>query len=127
MMKRALENDIRLVRFEDGKLEFALVDNAPANLAAELGKKLQDWTGRRWIIALSNEKGAETLREVAERETATLLDDVKSNPLVKSVLAFFPGARVIDVRENEISEETQSVQEQTEDEFDFTLLETDSD
>ena len=127
MMKRALENDIRLVRFEDGKLEFALVDNAPASLAAELGKKLQDWTGRRWIIALSNEKGAETLREVAERETATLLDDVKSNPLVKSVLAFFPGARVIDVRENEISEETQSVQEQTEDEFDFTLLETDSD
>ena len=129
MMKRALESDMRLVRFEDGKLEFAPVSDAPNTLAAEIGRKLQEWTGRRWIIAISNEKGSETLREVAERETANQLAQAKSNPLVQAVLSQFPGARVIDVRENE-QEEVDPLSElalQDADEFDFTLLEQDSD
>ena len=129
MMKRALESDMRLVRFEDGKLEFAPVADAPATLAAEIGRKLQDWTGRRWVIAISNEKGAETLREVAARETANQLAEAKSDPLVQAVLNQFPGARVIDVRENEQVEADLASEALSPDgdEFDFTLLEQDSD
>jgi DNA polymerase III subunit gamma/tau len=134
MMKRALENEIRLVRFEDGKLEFAPVASAPHNLAAEIGRKLQDWTGRRWIIAVSSEAGSETLREVADRETAMLLADIKKAPLVQAILNSFPGARVIDVRETDTQEnETSSDQiasefaDQGEDDFDFTRLDQDND
>ena len=129
MMKRAFESDMRLVRFEYGKLEFAPVSDAPDTLAAEIGRKLQEWTGRRWIIAVSSEKGSDTLREVAARETASLLADAKSNPLVQAVLSHFPGARVIDVREAEQAEpqETGELAEQGTDDFDFTLLDQDSD
>ena len=129
MMKRAFESDMRLVLFEDGKLEFAPVLDAPHNLAAEIGRKLQEWTGRRWIIAISSEKGSDTLREVAARETATLLADAKSNPLVQTVLTHFPGARVIDVRETEQpeTEAASDVADQSVDDFDFTLLDQDSD
>jgi DNA polymerase-3 subunit gamma/tau len=129
MMKRALESEMRLVRFEDGKLEFAPVSEAPQTLAAEIGRKLQAWTGRRWIIAISNEKGAETLRAIAEREAAAQLEQAKSEALVQAVLQQFPGARVIDVRETEQAD-TESVSDvvlQEDDEFDFTLLDQDSD
>ena len=127
MMKRALESEMRLVRFEDGKLEFAPVSEAPHNLAAEIGRKLQEWTGRRWIIAISSEKGSDTLREVADRETATLLADAKSDPLVQAVLAQFPGARVIDVRATDEVETPAEATDQAGDDFDFTLLDQDSD
>ena len=127
MMKRALESEMRLVRFEDGKLEFAPVSEAPHNLAAEIGRKLQEWTGRRWIIAISSEKGSDTLREVADRETATLLADAKSDPLVQAVLAQFPGARVIDVRATDEVETPAEVTDQAGDDFDFTLLDQDRD
>lgn len=127
MMKRALESEMRLVRFEDGKLEFAPVSDAPHNLASEIGRKLQEWTGRRWIIAVSSEKGSDTLREVADRETATVLADAKSDPLVQAVLAQFPGARVIDVRVTDEAETLSDPGEQAGDEFDFTLLDQNSD
>ena len=56
-MKSALERDVRLVRFEDGTLELALEPSARKTLVGELSKKLADWTGRRWMVAVSAEAG----------------------------------------------------------------------
>ena len=70
-MKLALERDVRLVRFEDGRLEFAASEGASPQLAADLSRRLGEWTGRRWIVALSSEAGQPTLREKADAESAT--------------------------------------------------------
>ena len=69
------------------------------------------------------------MREVAERETANQLAEAKTNPLVQAVLSQFPGARVIDVRENDVEDsDTPGAADQPEaDDFDFTLLDQDSD
>ena len=56
-LKSALERDVRLVRFEDGRLEIALEASAPRTLTGELSKKLSDWTGRRWMVIVSAETG----------------------------------------------------------------------
>jgi DNA polymerase-3 subunit gamma/tau len=50
------------------------------------------------MVSLSREEGGSTLAELeaSKRETAIL--DAKSDPAVASILARFPGARVIDVR-----------------------------
>src|SRR5207249_8232946 len=56
-IKSALERDVRLVRFEDGTLEIALEAGARKTLIGELSKKLGDWTGRRWMVAVSAEAG----------------------------------------------------------------------
>ncbi|MBS0249423.1 MAG: DNA polymerase III subunit gamma/tau, partial [Proteobacteria bacterium] len=58
--KMALERDVRLVRFEDGKLEIALMSSAPKGLVHELQQKLSTWTGRRWIVVISKEEGDRT-------------------------------------------------------------------
>ena len=54
-MKSALERDVRLVRFEDGTLELALEPSARKTLVQELSKKFAEWTGRRWMVAVSAE------------------------------------------------------------------------
>jgi DNA polymerase III subunit gamma/tau len=97
-IKSALERDVRLVRFEDGKLEIALDSSAPKTLVGELSKKLSNWTGRRWMVVISAEPGAPSLRARAEARKAELKEDVQSDPLVQAVLKRFPGAEIVDVR-----------------------------
>jgi DNA polymerase-3 subunit gamma/tau len=97
-MKSALERDIRLVHFEDGTLEIALEPSAAKSLVNDLSKKLADWTGRRWMVAVSTETGAPPLRAQAEARKAELKNDVRSDPLVQAVLTRFPGAEIVEVR-----------------------------
>ncbi len=97
-MKSALERDVRLVRLEDGKLEIALEASAPRTLVGDLSKKLADWTGRRWMVVVSAEPGAPTLRAQAEAKKAELKDGVRADPLVQAVLDRFPGAEIVSVR-----------------------------
>jgi DNA polymerase-3 subunit gamma/tau len=96
--KSALERDVRLVRFEDGKLEIALEPSAAKTLVGDLSKKLTEWTGRRWMIAVSAENGAPPLRAQAEMRKTELKNDVRSDPLVRAVLTRFPGAEIVEVR-----------------------------
>ncbi len=97
-IKSALERDVRLVRFEDGRLELALEPGASKTLVGELSKKLSAWTGRRWMVAVSAEPGMPSLRAQAETRKAELKDGVRADPLVLAVLARFPGAEIVDVR-----------------------------
>ena len=99
MIKGALEADVRLVRFEDGRLEIALEPNASRVLVNDLSRKLEQWTGRRWTVIVSNQQGQPTLREQnltvkGQREAAA-----EADPRVREVLARFPGAKVIEVRQ----------------------------
>jgi DNA polymerase-3 subunit gamma/tau len=97
-MKSALERDVRLVRFEDGRIEIGLEPSAAKTLTGDLSKKLGDWTGRRWMVIVSAESGAPTLRAQAQSRKAELKDGVRSDPLVQAVLTRFPGAEIVDVR-----------------------------
>jgi DNA polymerase-3 subunit gamma/tau len=97
-VKTALERDVRLVRFEDGKLEFAFEPNANKSLVTDLSRKLQLWTGKRWMIVVSGEQGQPTLKSQAEARQAELEVGVRADPLVKAVLERFPGAEIVGVR-----------------------------
>ncbi len=91
----ALERDVRLVRCEDGILEFSLAPDADAGLVQKLGKKLQEWTGRRWSVALSNQPGDPTIREQREAKRAEIESQRHRHPVVQAVLQAFPGATVM--------------------------------
>ena len=99
LTKAALEADMRLVRIEDGRLEVALERSAARTLVNDLSRKLEQWTGRRWTVIVSNEAGpadaafAERAVQKNERERAA-----EADPRVQEVLARFPGAKVVEVR-----------------------------
>jgi DNA polymerase-3 subunit gamma/tau len=123
MTKSALETDVRLVRFEDGRLEIALERSAQRSLVTDLSRKLEEWTGRRWTVVVSNEAGQPTLREQnlqAKNERERIAE---ADPRVQEVLARFPGTKVVEVRrlvpeppEAEISSAVEPVDESDSDE-----------
>lgn len=98
MTKSALEGDMRLVRFEEGRLEVALEPNASKTMISELAKKFELWTGRRWTIVVSNEQGQPTLRSVNQAAKQEHARTAEADPRVQEVLSRFPGAKVVEVR-----------------------------
>ncbi len=85
-MWASLVRSVRLVKFEEGRIEFN-PDKAPADLAGQVGKKLTQWTGQRWVVSVSNAPGEKTLHEQEQ-------DHYKEDPLIKSLMEAFPGAKI---------------------------------
>jgi DNA polymerase III subunit gamma/tau len=98
LTKAALEADTRLVRIEDGRLELALERSAARTLVNDLSRKLEQWTGRRWTVIVSNEAGQPTLRSLNELAKSERERAAEADPRVQEVLARFPGAKVVEVR-----------------------------
>jgi DNA polymerase-3 subunit gamma/tau len=97
-LKNALETTVRPVRFEPGQIEIALTEHASPGLAGELSKKLEHWTGQRWMIAVAREGSAPTVAEERKSARERLVDDARADPVVAAVLSRFPGAEIVDVR-----------------------------
>ena len=94
-----LSAHVHLVHFEPGRIEFHPTPEAPRDLANRLGQLLSEWTGTRWLIAITEAEGEPTLRQGQERREAELRNGVAAHPLVKAVLETFPGATITAVRE----------------------------
>ena len=97
----SLERDVRLARFEQGSIAFTPVEGAPSGLPQTLARRLQEWTGERWMVALVAGSTAPTLREAAEAREAERASGAAAHPLVRKVLDRFKGARIVDVRRPE--------------------------
>ncbi len=99
----SLEREVRLARFEQGSIAFTTVEGAASGLAQTLSRRLQEWTGERWMVALVAGSTAPTLREAAEAREAERASGAASHPLVRKVLDRFKGARIVDVRQPEVA------------------------
>jgi DNA polymerase-3 subunit gamma/tau len=98
MVRTALEADVRLVKMEDGRLELAMERSASRTLINDLSRKLEQWTGRRWSVIVSNEAGQPTLRSQMELVKSERERAAEADPRVQEVLARFPGAKVVEIR-----------------------------
>ena len=61
-------------------------------------RKLKAWTGRVWIVAVSDEGGAAPLGVQRREKEAREIESVRDHPSVKEVMQRFPGARIATVR-----------------------------
>jgi DNA polymerase-3 subunit gamma/tau len=96
--KIVLERDVRLVRIEDGQLDIALEPSASKTVISDLGRKLSQWTGRRWMVVVSTEQGQATVKSQNDARRAEAESGVRADPLVQAVLQKFPGAEIVKVR-----------------------------
>jgi DNA polymerase-3 subunit gamma/tau len=101
-LKTALERDVRLVRFEQGSIEFSLEQGASPQLAQHLMRRLQEWTEQRWMVVISREVGAPTLKQVHDAQEQEKLTGVRALPLVRAALDMFPGAEITSVRSADV-------------------------
>ena len=95
---QAFEQDVRLARFDDHSIAFTPAEGAASDLAQTLAKRLAEWTGERWMVALTAGSTAPTLRETENARTAERESGAADHPVVRQVLERFKGARIVEVR-----------------------------
>jgi DNA polymerase-3 subunit gamma/tau len=96
-LSQALESEVRLARFEPGRIEFSLVEGASPEIAQALSRRLAEWTGERWMAAIAAGATAPTLRERAEARRSERFNGAAAHPTVRKILEQFPGAEIVNV------------------------------
>jgi DNA polymerase-3 subunit gamma/tau len=97
-LKHALLEQVRLVHFKPGTIELKPLPTAPRDLTQELMRKLKMWTGRVWLVAVSDEAGSDPLGLQRRERDAREIETIRAHPAVQEVLQHFPGARIATVR-----------------------------
>lgn len=98
---KEIEENVRLVRYTPGRIEFEPAPGAKPDLAARLSQKLQAWTHSRWGVSVVSTGGAATIAEVRQAEQAEAEAEAMTSPLVQAVMSAFPGAKISDIRRPE--------------------------
>lgn len=98
-LKSALERGVRLVGFRPGHLDISLAQGTATALVGELTRKLNEWTGSRWIVSLSQDEGDKTLFEKNKEKQDAALEEAMRDPVVDAALKLFPGAEILSVRD----------------------------
>jgi DNA polymerase-3 subunit gamma/tau len=93
-----VETSLQLAAYQPGRIEFVPTDNAPRDLAARIGNKLQLWTGNRWAVSVVNSGGAPTIASLRDEKDNALRADAEAHPLMQAVIAQFPQAKITAIR-----------------------------
>ncbi len=99
-IKYELENNLRLVSFKDRKIEFSFSSKLEKTFVKELSNKLQEWTDKRWIIALSKESGLPTVKEQKKNLQEDLFRKESESSFSKKVKKIFSDAELLKVEKD---------------------------
>ncbi len=89
-----VEEDLRLVSYQPGRIEFEPGPAAERDLAQRLGQSLQSWTGVRWAVSVTASGGQPTISETRNAATDRLKDAARKNETVAAILSMFPNAKI---------------------------------
>ncbi|MCH7832511.1 MAG: hypothetical protein IIC55_06525 [Proteobacteria bacterium] len=117
-LHRFLTGDVRLTRFEPGRIEFNTRAGASGDMVQALREFLNSATARSWTVTVSNEAGAPTLEQQQQGGARDLKAEAAGHPLVKAVLEAFPGATIEEVRPAPEPEPGQGVAHESEEDRD---------
>ncbi len=98
-LKFDLERNVRLVKFEQGKIDISFNENLSKDFIKNISNKLNEWTGERWIISLSKDEGETTVYEKTNQQKIELLEQMKQSEIYKKIMATFPDIELIDVKD----------------------------
>ena len=89
-----VEDNLRLVSYQVGRIEFEPTTTAAANLALRLTSFLKIHTSDRWLVSIVATGGGRTIKEQRLDEQRSIEEDSKQNPIVCAVFDKFPGAEI---------------------------------
>ncbi len=110
-----LNDNVHLVSYDLGRIDIRPNDRVPKNLASRMSTELKKWTGKNWVISLSQQIGEDTLYEKGLAEQEALHKVIIDNKLVKSILKSFQGAIISDIQK--LGNEFEKLEQQFDPEF----------
>ena len=96
-LRYELEKNVNLVGFDRNRIEISFNDNLDKNFVKDLSLKLFEWTGLRWVITFSKEKGEISIKEKEQNEKIELFKKAEKSEFYKILKEKFPDANLIDV------------------------------
>ena len=99
-IKYELESNLKLVSFEDQKIEISFNSNLDKTFVKELSALLQEWTNKRWIIALSKKDGLPTLKEQKKNLQSNLIKKKSETNFSNEIKKIFPDAELKNIKED---------------------------
>ena len=96
-LKSDLERLVRPIRVSAGQIELALEAGAPPGLVNELARKLESWTGMRWMVLVAREGGERTAASQQRDARDELMREARADSDVQAILKRFPGAEIIKI------------------------------
>ncbi len=97
---RELERHVLPVSIRAGRIELSLLPDAPAGIANELSRRLEAWTGNRWIVSVSTSPApGQTIADQKRERRDDLFRRARESADVQAVLKGFPRAEIMEVRD----------------------------
>ena len=100
-LKYDLERNVKLVNFENGKIDINFNENLNKNFIKKLSQCLFMWTGKRWIISLSKESNSKTFHEEKINKKEKQIDEEKNSEIFKEMSKIFTDIDLLDVRKED--------------------------
>jgi DNA polymerase III subunit gamma/tau len=95
--KVLIKQYVRPVSFGEGKIEIALGAGAPKTLYNDISRRLEMWTGQRWLVVPSNEEGAATIAETEAGTKQANENQAMEDPVIASIMKRFPGTKIVGI------------------------------
>ena len=102
-LKYEIENNLNLVSFSHNKIEISFNEKLSNRFVKDLSEKLYDWTGNRWIILFSKQKGEKSKKEKIKNFKEQQIKKLKNSSDYKNLLEIIPDIELIDI-ENKIND-----------------------
>ena len=100
ILKKFLQEDVRLVSFEIGHIDIN-VESGNEDIIKDLIAKLYEWTDQRWIINVSMKKGDDTIIEKQKQKQDDIITEFSNSDEMKKVLEAFPDSEITSVNKIE--------------------------
>jgi DNA polymerase III subunit gamma/tau len=95
--KVLIKQYVRPVSFGEGRIEVALGAGAPKTLYNDISRRLELWTGQRWLIVPSNEEGQATLAETEAGTKRANESQAMEDPAIAAIMKRFPGTKIVGI------------------------------
>ena len=100
-LKYDLEKNVNLIKFSQGKIDISFNQNLDKNFVRNLSEKLLEWTGNRWVITLSQEKGQETFSKLQDIKKKEFLNQEKKGEVYKKFKNIFSDGELLEINKND--------------------------
>ena len=101
-----LKDHVRLVNYKPGSIAIRTLRQLPPDFMMRVKSCLKLWTGVEWQITITKEaEGEDTIRTKEIARDKQRKDEALAEPIVKALLASFPDAQLIHVRDSRAEDE----------------------
>ncbi len=112
-----LKDHVRLVDYKPGALTVNTTRRTPPDFVMRVKQCLKAWTGEDWQITITKDsEGDDTLRTQEIKRDKKRKDEAMAEPIVKALLASFPDAELLAVRDSRTEEEREAAAAEAADE-----------